>query len=232
MRIVIVGGGRMGKAVEAVATEQGHTVHALVSGSENLNGEALTAERLAGADVAIEFTRPASVVSNLRRLIEAGIPVVTGTTGWAATLPEIERLVSDRGGALLYSPNFSIGVQLFLRAAADLARRFAGRPEFSGTILEEHHAAKVDAPSGTALRLRDMVRAVEPQREFPITSVRAGFIPGRHTLTFDAPHETVRLEHEARSRAGFAAGALAAAEWLKGRKGIFRFEDMLFGGTP
>ena len=229
MRIAIVGTGRMGRAVAELAGERGHELR-LIGREENAAGAALTAERLEGVDVAIEFTRPEAVVTNLERLIEAGVPTVTGTTGWYAELPRIERLVRARNGALLHAANFSVGVHLFLRAARDLAARFAGRPEFEAFILEEHHAAKRDAPSGTAAVLRERAREADPGREFPITSVRAGSIPGTHRLTYDGPHDSVTLSHVARSRRGFAAGALAAAEWLPGRPGVHRFDAMLFGG--
>jgi 4-hydroxy-tetrahydrodipicolinate reductase len=230
MRLAIVGSGRMGRAVAELAEERGHAVQALIGRGENAAGAALTAERLAGVEAAIEFTRPDAVVANLERLIEAGIPTVTGTTGWTAELPRIARLVEARGGSLLHAANFSVGVHLFLRAARDLAARFAGRAEFEAFILEEHHAAKRDAPSGTAVALRGRGREADPARDYPITSVRAGSIPGTHVLTYDGPYETVALSHVARSRRGFAAGALAAAEWLPGRPGVHDFESMLFGG--
>lgn len=230
MRLAIVGNGKMGRAVAALAEERGHVVHAIIGREENAGGAALTRERLRGVDAAIEFTRPDAVVTNLERLIEAGIPTVTGTTGWSAELPRVARLVEARRGALLHAANFSVGVHLFLRAARDLAARFAGRPEFDSFILEEHHAAKVDAPSGTAAALRRSLREADSAREFPITSVRAGSIPGTHVVTYDGPHDTVALSHVARSRWGFAAGALAAAEWLPGRAGVHDFEEMLFGG--
>jgi 4-hydroxy-tetrahydrodipicolinate reductase len=230
MRLAIVGSGRMGRAVAELAEERGHAVQALIGRGENAAGAALTAERLAGVEAAIEFTRPDAVVANLERLIEAGIPTVTGTTGWSAELPRIARLVEARGGSLLHAANFSVGVHLFLRAARDLAARFAGRAEFEAFILEEHHAAKRDAPSGTAVALRGRAREADPAGDFPITSVRAGSIPGTHVLTYDGPYETVALSHVARSRRGFAAGALAAAEWLPGRPGVHDFESMLFGG--
>jgi 4-hydroxy-tetrahydrodipicolinate reductase len=231
MRLAIVGNGKMGRTVAALAEERGHVVHAIIGREENAGGAALTRERLRGVDAAIEFTRPDAVVTNLERLIEAGIPTVTGTTGWSAELPRVARLVEARRGALLHAANFSAGVHLFLRAARDLAARFAGRPEFDSFILEEHHAAKVDAPSGTAAALRRRLREADPAREFPITSVRAGSIPGTHVVTYDGLHDTVALSHVARSRSGFAAGALAAAEWLPGRAGVHDFEEMLFGGA-
>jgi 4-hydroxy-tetrahydrodipicolinate reductase len=230
MQIAIVGDGKMGRAVAALAEERGHGVR-VIGRQENAGGAALTRERLAGVDVAVEFTRPDAVLGNLERLIETGVPTVTGTTGWTDELPRIERLVRSRGGALLYSANFSIGVHLFLRAARELAALFAKHPGFHAFILEEHHAAKRDAPSGTASLLQAKSREADSARDFPITSVRAGFIPGTHELTYDGPHESVSLSHVARSRAGFAAGALAAAEWLPGRPGLHTFEAMLFGGA-
>jgi 4-hydroxy-tetrahydrodipicolinate reductase len=221
----------MGRAVAEIAVERGHVIHAIIGRAENAGGAALTPERLAGVDAAVEFTRPDAVVTNLEHLIQAGIPTVTGTTGWSAELPRIARLVEARQGALLCAANFSVSIHLFLRAARNMAASFAGRPEFDVYILEEHHAAKVDAPSGTAALLRERLRDADPAREFPITSVRAGSIPGTHVLTYDGPHDTVTLSHVARSRRGFAAGALAAAEWLPGRPGVHDFEEMLFGGA-
>jgi 4-hydroxy-tetrahydrodipicolinate reductase len=230
MQIAIVGHGKMGSTIAALAQERGHVVR-IIGHQENAGGAALTRERLAGVDVAVEFTTPDAVVANIERLIEAGIPAVTGTTGWSGELPRIERLVASRGGALLHGSNFSVGVQLFLRTARELASRFAARPEFGAFILEEHHAAKRDAPSGTAAALRAKLCEADPAREFPITSVRAGYIPGTHVLTYDGPDETVSLTHVARSRRAFAAGALAAAEWLPGHPGVHGFEAMLFGGA-
>lgn len=230
MRIVIVGNGKMGRAVAALAEERGHAVQAIIGASENEAGRALTAERLAGAEVAVEFTRPEAAAKNVSRLIEAGIPTVTGTTGWDAELPAVAALVKRRGGAMLHAANFSIGVQLFLRVARELGRQFAGRDGFDAFILEEHHAAKRDAPSGTARLLQGGLREVDPGREFSIASVRAGATPGTHIVGYDGRFERIELSHVARSREGFAAGALAAAEWLPGRHGVHRFEDMLFGG--
>ncbi|HEU4649126.1 MAG TPA: dihydrodipicolinate reductase C-terminal domain-containing protein [Gemmatimonadales bacterium] len=232
MRIALVGYGRMGHAVEAAALARGHTIHARIDPGLGKNSVALTPESLRGADVAIEFTAPDAAPGNLKRLIEAGVPVVTGTTGWRAELPAVSSLVAERGGALLHSANFSVGVHLFLRAARELAARFADHPDFDAFILEEHHGQKLDAPSGTALTLQQEVRSADPSRRYPVTSIRAGAIPGIHTLTYDGPHDTVVLSHTARSRHGFATGAVLAAEWLPGRRGVFTFEDMLFGGNP
>jgi 4-hydroxy-tetrahydrodipicolinate reductase len=218
----------MGRTIAALAQAKGHEVET-IGRAENSGGRALTPERLREARVALEFTAPETAPANLERLIEAGIPVVCGTTGWQAELPRIARLVEDRGGALLHAANFSIGVQLFLRTARALGAEFAGRSGFDGFILEEHHAAKLDAPSGTARVLQSRLRDADPGREYPITSIRAGAFPGTHVVTYDGPYETVVLSHTARSRDGFAAGALAAAEWLPGRRGVHTFDEMLFG---
>lgn len=226
MRLLIVGDGKMGRAVAGLAAERGHQT-TIVGRNDDAHG--LPPDRVREHDVAVEFTRPEAAAANVERLIDVGIPVVTGTTGWDAELPRITALVEARKGALLHSANFSIGVQLFLRAAHALAAEFAGREGFDGFILEAHHAAKRDAPSGTARALQQRLRSADPDRPYPITSVRAGAIPGTHTVSLDGPFETVTLQHAARSRAGFAAGALAAAEWLPGRTGVYTFETMLFG---
>jgi 4-hydroxy-tetrahydrodipicolinate reductase len=229
MRIAIVGNGKMGQAVAALAAERGHTIHTVLDSSTNAGGQALTRERLAGADVAVEFTRPDAAVRNLERLIALGIPTVSGTTGWSEALPRVAALVEKHHGALLHAPNFSVGVHLFLRAARELARSFRGRPEFEGSIREEHHATKLDKPSGTALLLQRQLGVQDPNRPFPIISIREGSAPGTHTLAYNGAHETVTLSHVALSRQTFAVGALLAAEWLPGRTGVFMFEDMLFG---
>jgi 4-hydroxy-tetrahydrodipicolinate reductase len=227
MRLALIGYGRMGRTLGALAAERGHDVRTVILGEENREGAALTATRLAGVDVALEFTRPDQAASNLLGLARLGIPAVSGTTGWFERLPEVEDQVRAHHTALVYSPNFSVGVQLFLQAAADLARRFAGHGEYASYILEQHHAAKRDAPSGTAVRLREVLTHADPAGEFPISSVRAGSTPGTHTLAYDSPHEVIRLEHMARGRSAFAAGALQAAEWIQGRTGVFTFGEML-----
>jgi 4-hydroxy-tetrahydrodipicolinate reductase len=226
MKIAIVGYGRMGRAVHAEAERRGHQVVATID-----LGQPITRETLSGADVAIEFTRAESVPGNLEQLMRLGTPTVTGTTGWSAALPRIEALAHDSGGGLLHGSNFSIGAQLFFRAARELARWLNGRAEFDPQIQEWHHREKLDAPSGTALSLQRIVQAADPSHPYPITSIRQGWDPGTHTLTADSRMETVRLEHSVRDRAVFATGALVAAEWLPGHRGVFTFEDVLFGGS-
>ena len=232
MRLALVGYGKMNRAIAELAASRGHVVQVVLSGAENRGAGAIRSDRLAGADVAIEFTRPDEAAGNLLALAALRMPTITGTTGWLDRLPEITRAVRTRRAALLHSPNFSIGVQLFLRGARDLARNLAGHPEFESFIVETHHAAKRDAPSGTAVHLRGALREGDSSREFPISSVRGGYVPGTHEVVYDAPFETIRLQHIARGRQAFAAGALAAAEWIVGREGVFTFDQMLFGEEP
>lgn len=232
MKIALVGHGKMGRAIAALAEARGHAVVAAIDGEENRDGRGLTLDRLAGADVVFEFTTPEAAVDNLLTLARLGQRVVTGTTGWQHRLDDVRAVVIAHGGALLHSPNFSVGVQLFLRAARDLARHLAGRPEFEGYVVESHHAAKKDAPSGTALALTRALAAGDPDRVMPVTSIRGGFDPGTHVAVFDAQFETIRLEHQTRSRQVFAAGAVMAGEWLDGRTGVFTFDQMLFPEGP
>ncbi len=228
MRIAMVGWGRMAQAVARVATQRGHTIALTLGSGDNPDAAGVTADRMADVDLAFEFTRPEAVVANLTALARLGIPTVCGTTGWLTHLPAVTASVTQHRTALLHAPNFSIGVQLFLRTATDLAARMAGQP-FDGFVTESHHAAKCDAPSGTALALVDALHLGDSARIFPTTSVRGGHDPGTHTVVFDAPFETIRLEHAARHRDAFAVGAVTAAEWLRGRAGVFTFAEMLFG---
>jgi 4-hydroxy-tetrahydrodipicolinate reductase len=231
MRIVIVGNGRMGTAVASLAVAQGHTIHTVINSEENTGGRAIVPARLSGSDVALEFTRPDAAVGNLERLLELGIPTVTGTTGWYDDLPRVTACSRAHRGALLHSANFSVGVHLFLRTARELARFLTERPEFSESITEEHHSTKRDVPSGTALLLQRQLATADPARAFPIRSVREGSVPGTHTLSYEGPHEQILLSHIARDRQAFAAGALLAAQWLPGKTGVFTFEHILFGSS-
>ncbi|MGH7560939.1 MAG: 4-hydroxy-tetrahydrodipicolinate reductase [Gemmatimonadales bacterium] len=230
MRIAVVGDGRMGAAVRAEALARGHEVPVTLGRRGNDGGAGITTARFAEVAVALEFTRPDAAPRNVARLLELGVPVVTGTTGWDDELPRLQELARERGGALLHAANFSIGVQLLLRAARELAR-WSARSDFDAAIVERHHRAKRDAPSGTALLLQRTVRRADPGREYPVTSIRQGHDPGSHAVRWDAPHETLTLAHEVRDRSVFAVGAVRAAEWLAQRRGVFTFEDVLFGTT-
>jgi len=229
MQIAIIGNGKMGTAVAVLAQERGHSIHTVIRRAENADGQALTAERLRGADVVLEFTRPDSVVRNLERLSQLGIPTVTGTTGWADELPRVSYWFRQRQGALLHAANFAVGVHLFLRVARQMAQAFRGRSDFNVSIQEEHHQSKLDAPSGTALQLQGQLRTEDHDRNVPISSSRVGDVLGTHTLTYQGPYERVTLCHATQSRNTFAMGALSAAEWLPGHVGVFTFEQMLFG---
>jgi len=222
--LAIIGLGRMGRAVDQLAPERGFDVVARIG-----KGDPVTRQSLDGAAVAIEFTEPGSAAANVRACLDSGCPVVTGTTGWYDALPVLRDEVQRRKGALLAAPNFSLGVAVFSQIATDAARRFAALPGFDAHLVEIHHAAKKDAPSGTAAAL---AKAAGDARgaPIPVTSIRTGSVPGTHELLFDAPFEQVRLVHEARDRRVFAEGALAAARWIIGRQGIFSMADVI--ATP
>jgi 4-hydroxy-tetrahydrodipicolinate reductase len=217
----------MAQAIRAEAEAAGETVVTTIARGENVAGQAITAARLTGVDVVFEFSTPEAVVDNLRALQPLGLAVVCGTTGWDAAREGIEASWRDGPGALLAASNFAIGVHLFLHAARVLASASAGQAAFDGFLHERHHAAKRDAPSGTGLRLQEAARAGDPTRDWPITSVRAGSIPGEHELVLDAPYESITLRHVARDRRVFAAGAVTAGRWLRGRRGVFTL-DALF----
>jgi 4-hydroxy-tetrahydrodipicolinate reductase len=225
LRIALVGMGKMGRQLAALAPERGCEVVATLDADDPLPSRA----SLAGAEVAIEFTQPDAAVRNARALVAAGCPVVVGTTGWYEHLPALEGEVNAAGGAMLWAANFSLGVNLMLELAREAGRLMAGTG-FDAHLVEVHHAAKRDAPSGTAVVLG---RAVEESlgRPVPVTSVRTGSVPGTHTLVFDAAFEQIRLEHEARDRRVFAEGALVAARWLVGRRGVFTMRDVLARGA-
>lgn len=226
LRLAVVGLGRMGRAVEQLAPERGFDVVARVSATHNRDGGGITAESLAGADVVIEFTQPQAAVSNIQATLATGCPIVVGTTGWYAALPAVIDEVARVNGALLWAPNFAIGVSVFEQLVEQAARLAAAAPGFDAHIVETHHAAKKDAPSGTALKLAQAARRGSG-RSVPVTSVRTGSVPGTHELLLDAPFEQIRLEHVARDRRVFAEGALLAARWLVGRRGVFQMRDVL-----
>lgn len=225
MRILLVGDGKMGRTLATLAGERGHEVVGLLGMDDNAEGAAIASYR-ARADVAIEFTEPAAALANVRACVQAGLPVVTGTTGWYASLPVVTADVMEHGGALFWAPNFSLGVALAIELARQMGHAFAGQPQFGVQLVETHHAAKKDAPSGTGAAMAAAASA-GVGREVPITSIRVGHVPGTHTLVFDGPFEQVTLTHEARDRRVFADGALRAAEWLPGRVGVFTMRDLV-----
>lgn len=226
-RLAIVGMGKMGHAIADLAPRHGFEVVARLDIAETKQG--ITKDALKNADVAVEFTTPDAAPANIRAIVGAGVPVIVGTTGWYDKLPEIKADVEKAGGALLSATNFSLGVNIFEQVVATAARLLAKAPGFEAVAIETHHSAKKDAPSGTAITLEKAARA-EYGREIPITSIRVGAVPGTHEFIFDAPFEQIHLEHIARDRRVFAEGALVAAAWLIGRKGVFTIRDVLAGG--
>lgn len=226
MRLGVIGDGKMGRAVAALAAERGHEVVAVLGESENEGGAAVLAGQLRNAEVAVEFTEPRAAVANALACLSVGLPVVIGTTGWHDRLPEVRVALERADGALLYAPNFSAGVVLFTELVARAGRLFAAAQSFDAHLTETHHTAKKDAPSGTALALANAF-AAGSGRAPAITSIRTGHVPGTHELILDGPFEQVRLTHTARDRRVFADGALQAAEWLRGRRGMFTMRDVL-----
>ena len=216
-RLAIIGLGKMGSAVRAIATDAGWTIAAEIA-------SLTAADQLIGADVAIEFTTPGSAVDNINVCLQANCPVVVGTTGWYQQMSSVVAAVQAHGGTIFWAPNFSIGANVLALLAAK-ARLALPLDQFPGAIVETHHAAKRDAPSGTAL---DIARGLEAGA--PITSLRIGHVPGTHEVVFDGSYEQLRLEHVVRDRRVFAEGALAAAGWLIGRHGVFTMRDMLEDG--
>lgn len=224
-RLALIGVGKMGRAIRTLATEREWPV---VAALDSHSGP-LTKELLGGAEVAIEFTTPGTAASNIIACAKAGVPVVVGTTGWDRDRARVEREVLAIGGTMLAAPNFALGMVIFRQLAELLARLGGAMPRYEPLILETHHAAKLDAPSGTA-RVVAVEAGAALGREIPITSVRVGAVPGTHEILLDGPFEQIRVTHEVRDRRVFAEGALSAAQWLAGRKGIFTLRDMLEGG--
>jgi 4-hydroxy-tetrahydrodipicolinate reductase len=223
--LALIGMGRMGRALAALAPERGFRVVAALDPAR-AGYAGVSRDTLNGAQVAIEFTTPDAAAANARACAAAGCPVVVGTTGWYDQLPTVAAEIERSGGALLTAPNFSIGVAVFDRVVAEAAHLFAQLPGFDAHLIETHHAAKRDAPSGTAGALARTASAALG-RQIPVTSIRTGHVPGTHEVVFDAPFEQVRLIHEARDRRVFAEGALVAARWLVGRKGAYTMADVL-----
>jgi 4-hydroxy-tetrahydrodipicolinate reductase len=215
----------MGQLVRARALEEGHEVALVLASSDAARSIDEIQESLRGVDVAIDFSVADAVFSNASACALAGVPLVEGTTGWNARSQEVRRMVEEQGGALLYGANFSIGVNLFYRIIERAAELFQSVDVYAPFIEEAHHERKRDAPSGTALRLRDLLGATT--REIPISSTRAGYIPGTHRVGFDSPADQILLTHTARTREGFAAGALLAASWIRGQRGVYEFSEML-----
>lgn len=227
MRILLVGHGRVGKLVAGLAGEHGCEVAGVIDSRSAARDEGPDAECWRDVEVAIDFSRPDAVAANVPALARRGINVVVGTTGWSADEPAVRAAVERAGTGVVAAANFSAGVVLFEAIVARAAGLFAAQDEVGAWIHEAHHAAKKDAPSGTALALKRAMEAAGYARRIDVSSTRAGHIPGAHTIGFDGPVESITLTHAARDRSAFARGALVAARWIKGRRGWYSMRDVL-----
>jgi 4-hydroxy-tetrahydrodipicolinate reductase len=221
MLILVLGKGKTGSLVAEIARERGHSVRAL-DVTENEHASALTAPTLAGVDVVIDFTAPEAAVENMRAVLALGSRIVVGTTGWYAHLDEVKALAAERGGGLLYGTNFSMGVQKLFRLTADLARLDG----YTFSITETHHVTKLDAPSGTAITLQQIIQSVRPEEEVEITSHRIADAKGEHIVTATGPDDVLEIRHNLESRRCLALGAVRGAEWVAGKTGAWEFRDI------
>jgi 4-hydroxy-tetrahydrodipicolinate reductase len=222
MRFVLLGAGKTGALVAEIATMRGHTVE-IIEVQENHAGAALTNKRLAGVDAVIDFTTPDSVMSNIEATIHAGANMVVGTTGWYAELPHVRNQVERARTGFVWASNFSIGVNLFFAIVREGAK--ALKYGYEGRISETHHIHKLDAPSGTAVSLAKTLEQVGGKK-IPIASIREGEVVGTHTVEFLSAADKITLTHEAENRRGFAEGAVRAAEWVKGKRGFYEFQEV------
>lgn len=236
MKIAIIGYGRMGREIEKAALERGHSIIARI---DNIPEWEQQENLLRNADVAIEFSLAGSAPANILKCFELNLPVVSGTTGWLDRFNEISRICSEKNQAFFYAPNFSIGVNVFFELNQKLAQMMKNFGEYEIFVSEAHHVHKADAPSGTAIKLaNDIISEIgrkkawtdspEPAEDkIGIASVREGNIPGTHTVIFESPFDKIEITHSAKSRKGFAVGAVMAAEWLPGKKGVFNMNHLL-----
>jgi len=222
MKIALIGRGAMGKLIERLATEKGHEIGVAIDDADASLSASDLAGKLKDVEVAIDFTTASAVRRNVEACVEAGVSLVEGTTGWNAERDVIQKIVTDGDGSFVFGANFSIGVNLFYRIVDHASELFAKFAEYETFIEEQHHSRKKDAPSGTALKIKDIV-AKHITKDFSVSATRAGNIPGTHRVGFDGPADQILLEHTARSREGFAYGAILAAEWIIGKKGFYEF---------
>ena len=225
-RLALLGCGKMGRLLEQLAPAHGFEVALRLDGKANPGGAGIGAESFRGVDVAIDFTTPAAVPDNAEKLAALGVPLVVGTTGWLEHLPRVREAVERHGAGLLHGANFSVGVQVFYRLAEAAARLLAGEASYDAWAYEIHHRMKKDAPSGTLLQILKVMEEAGYGRPVDVASNRAGAVPGTHQIGFDSEADTITLEHRARSRAGFAHGALRAARWMIGRSGFYEFSQV------
>lgn len=236
MRIALVGYGKMGKAIETIATNKGHVISAAI-GSQN--SHLLDSINPTNTDVVIEFTRPEAALKNILTCLQKKVPVVCGTTGWLQHYEQVKEVCLRQETAFLFASNFSVGVNLFFYLNEILAQKMANYPTYQAEIVEVHHTQKLDAPSGTAITLAEGILAHMPNlkswvnaptthpHELPIISVREGDVYGIHSITYRSEIDSIEIKHTAHSRQGFASGAVMAAEWLHNKKGLFTMKDVL-----
>ncbi len=230
-RLALVGYGKMGRLIEQLASQHGFEVVLRLTGAQNPHGSGISPEAFAHVDVAIEFSTPEAAPANLKRLAAAKVQAVTGTTGWLDRLEDVTGAVKEAGTGLVWSPNFSVGVAVFRRLVRDAAELLRNEEGYGAWAWEIHHDSKKDAPSGTLLQLLKSMRESGYSRNIDVSSSRAGKHPGTHEVGFDSAADTITLRHVARSREGFAHGALKAARWILNRKGVYTFEEVLFGAS-
>ena len=223
MRILVLGRGKTGALVAEVAKERGHEVRSLAS-QENQDGRGLTPEVLRQTDVVADFTTPLAVIPNVIHCAEARVPMVVGTTGWYQHLDKVHELVTQRNSALLYGSNFSVGMNFFFKAVRAIAPVL--KNNYRGNIVERHHVHKKDKPSGTALTLQKLLESASGAK-VEVASVREGETVGMHLVMLDSPHDTILFTHDAKSRLGFAEGAVRAAEWIQGKTGFYEFPEIV-----
>ncbi len=228
MNLAIVGYGKMGRLIEQLAPEYGCTVTLKLDEFNNAGSSGITPANFRDVDVAVEFSIPSAVVENVGHIAALGVNMVVGTTGWLERLEDVRAIVERAGIGLVWSPNYSVGVNVFSRLVAEAARLLAGEPQYGAWAWEIHHSAKKDAPSGTLLKLVEEMKKAGYERPVDVGSNRAGWHPGTHEIGFDSTADTITLRHAARSREGFARGALKAAQWIAGKKGLYEFSNVLF----
>jgi len=223
VKILVLGRGKTGALVAEVAKERGHEVRSLAS-QENQDGCGLTAELLKEIDAVVDFTNPHAVIANIIRCVESGVPIVVGTTGWLQHIEKVRELVKERKSALLYGSNFSVGMNFFFKAVQAMAPILKNK--YRGNIVERHHVHKKDSPSGTAVTLQKILEEGSGQK-VEVASVREGETVGMHLVMLDSAHDTILLTHDAKSRLGFAEGAVRGAEWIKGKAGFYEFPKIV-----
>jgi 4-hydroxy-tetrahydrodipicolinate reductase len=227
MNLAIVGYGKMGRLIERLAPEYGFDVRLRLNRENNGGFEGLTSKSLAGIDVAVEFSNAEAAAENIERLAHAGVNAVVGTTGWLERLPLVRESVERARTGVVWAPNFSVGVFVFTQIVTQAAQLLANEADYGSWAWEIHHATKKDAPSGTLLALAARMRESGYRRPIDLSSCRAGSQPGTHEIGFDSPADTITLRHSARSRDGFARGALRAARWIAGKKVFFEFREII-----